>query len=60
MKCSPWVDELIGEGVKHFLVRVNGSAHNSNRCFWVWRQDDTYDDFSFPKCVRNAPRTQPS
>ncbi|MEU9324077.1 DCL family protein [Streptomyces canus] len=47
-------------GVKHFLVRVNGEGYNDNRCFWVLRNDGTFDDFSWPECVNNAPRQPPA
>lgn len=58
LKLRPKAEEMIGPGVKHFLVRVNGEGHNDNRCFWVLREDNTFDDFSWTECLKNAP-TQP-
>ncbi|WP_405561366.1 DCL family protein [Streptomyces canus] len=39
-------EKVIGPGARHFLARVNVSGCNDNRCFWVLRNDDTFDDFS--------------
>lgn len=58
VELHPTPEEVVGAGVEHFLVRVNGEGHNDNRCFWVLRSDNTFDDFSWPECLKNAP-TQP-
>ncbi|OIV97096.1 hypothetical protein TanjilG_15797 [Lupinus angustifolius] len=42
-------DKKIGQGVRAFQVR-NHPAYKS-KCFFVIREDDTVDDFSFRKCV---------
>jgi len=55
VKLHPTRDKVVGPGVQSFLVRVNGNGQNDNRCFWVLRQDDSADDFSWPKCLKNAP-----
>ncbi|MFC5812664.1 DUF3223 domain-containing protein, partial [Streptomyces heilongjiangensis] len=31
----------------------------NQRCLWVWRDDDSADDFSWRDCVDNAPREAP-
>ena len=59
VKLHPCADEVIGAGVQHFLVSVNADGHNDQRCFWVWRDDDSADDFSAPKCVDHAPNEAP-
>ncbi|KAE9608443.1 hypothetical protein Lal_00030136 [Lupinus albus] len=42
-------DKKIGQGVRAFQVR-NHPAYRS-KCFFIIREDDTVDDFSFRKCV---------
>lgn len=46
MKLHSAPEKVIGPGARHFLARVNVSGCNDNRCFWVLRNDDTFDDFS--------------
>ncbi|WP_158558531.1 DCL family protein [Streptomyces sp. AC1-42T] len=59
VKLHPTPDQVTGSGVKHFLVSVNAEGWNNNRCFWVWREDDSADDFSWPDCLKNAPTQAP-
>ena len=59
VKLHPTPETVVGAGVKHFLVRVNGKGLNDNRCFWVLRDDGTFDDFSWPECLKNAPTHPP-
>ncbi|WP_433917350.1 DCL family protein [Streptomyces canus] len=57
VRLHPTPETVFGTtGVAHFLVRVNGKGYNDNRCFWVLRDDETFNDFSWPECVKNAPR----
>ncbi|MFD3841416.1 DCL family protein [Streptomyces sp. NPDC058642] len=56
LKSHPCPGGVIGAGVKHFLVSVNADGHRNQRCLWVWRDDDSADDFSWKDCVDNAPR----
>ncbi|WP_328491259.1 DCL family protein [Streptomyces zaomyceticus] len=60
VKLHPEPDRVIGAGVKHFAVRVNGDGWNGQRCFWVWREDGSADDFSWPECLKNAPTQAPT
>ena len=40
-----------GVGVKHFEIRIGPPYEFQNKCFYVIRKDDTFDDFSYPHCV---------
>ncbi|CAH2043841.1 unnamed protein product [Thlaspi arvense] len=42
-------DKKIGGGIKTFQVRIHPMW--KSRCFFLVREDDTADDFSFRKCV---------
>ncbi|KAH0762783.1 hypothetical protein KY290_018856 [Solanum tuberosum] len=42
-------ERKIGTGVRAFQIRFH--PHFKSRCFFVVREDDTVDDFSFRKCV---------
>ncbi|KAG5618558.1 hypothetical protein H5410_018382 [Solanum commersonii] len=42
-------ERKIGTGVGAFQIRFH--PHFKSRCFFVVREDDTVDDFSFRKCV---------
>ncbi|KAH0687259.1 hypothetical protein KY289_017970 [Solanum tuberosum] len=42
-------ERKIGTGVCAFQIRFH--PHFKSRCFFVVREDDTVDDFSFRKCV---------
>ncbi|KAL7153291.1 hypothetical protein ABFS83_04G157700 [Erythranthe nasuta] len=42
-------ERKIGKGIKAFQVRFHPKFHS--RCFFLTREDDTTDDFSFRKCV---------
>jgi len=59
VQLHPERERVMGAGVRHFLVRVNGKGYNDNRCFWVLRNDDTFEDFSWPECLKYAPRQRP-
>lgn len=42
-------ERKIGTGVRAFQIRFH--PHFKSRCFFVIREDDSVDDFSFRKCV---------
>ncbi|KAK8267984.1 hypothetical protein V6Z11_D11G037400 [Gossypium hirsutum] len=42
-------DKKIGKGIKGFQVRIH--LVWKSKCFFVIKDDDTFDDFSFRKCV---------
>ncbi|KAL1141518.1 hypothetical protein V6Z11_A11G035500 [Gossypium hirsutum] len=42
-------DKKIGKGIKGFQVRIHPVW--KSKCFFVIKDDDTFDDFSFRKCV---------
>lgn len=42
-------DKKIGGGIKTFQIRTHPMW--KSRCFFLVREDDTADDFSFRKCV---------
>ncbi|MFQ6632915.1 hypothetical protein Gotur_012116 [Gossypium turneri] len=42
-------DKKIGKGIKGFQVRIHPVL--KSKCFFVIKDDDTFDDFSFRKCV---------
>lgn len=42
-------DKKIGGGVRAFQVRKHPTFNS--RCFFLIREDDSVDDFSFRKCV---------
>ncbi|MCD7452364.1 hypothetical protein HAX54_016292 [Datura stramonium] len=42
-------ERKIGTGVRAFQIRFH--PHFKSRCFFVVREDDSVDDFSFRKCV---------
>ncbi|XP_051133045.1 protein EMBRYO DEFECTIVE 514 [Andrographis paniculata] len=42
-------ERKIGAGVKHFQVRFHPQFRS--RCFFIIREDESVDDFSFRKCV---------
>lgn len=44
-------EEKKGVGIKHFEVRIGPPYEFQNKCFYVVRTDDTFDDFSYPHCV---------
>ncbi|GAA0166929.1 hypothetical protein LIER_21976 [Lithospermum erythrorhizon] len=44
-------DQKIGVGVRAFQVRYH--PQYKSRCFFLIREDDTVDDFSFRKCVNH-------
>ncbi|KAK9198620.1 hypothetical protein WN944_013806 [Citrus x changshan-huyou] len=48
-KGHPEPDKKIGEGIQAFQVRYHPTY--KSRCFFLIREDETADDFSFRKCV---------
>ncbi len=46
----PKSKEKIGCGVKSIKV---DKAKEGTTCFYILRNDDSYDDFSFGSCIRN-------
>lgn len=42
-------ERKIGSGVRAFQIRFH--PQYKSRCFFLVREDDTVDDFSFRKCV---------
>lgn len=42
-------DKKIGSGIRAFQVRYHPKFRS--RCFFLLREDDSVDDFSFRKCV---------
>ncbi|KAK8267985.1 hypothetical protein V6Z11_D11G037500 [Gossypium hirsutum] len=44
-------DKKIGKGIKGFQVRIH--LVWKSKCFFVIKDDDTFDDFSFRKCVNH-------
>lgn len=48
-KGHPEPDTKIGVGIQAFQVRYHPTW--KSRCFFLIRQDETIDDFSFRKCV---------
>lgn len=42
-------DKKIGPGVRAFQIRYH--PRFKSRCFFIIREDDSEDDFSFRKCV---------
>lgn len=42
-------ERKIGGGVKAFQIRSHPQWHS--KCFFVIREDETVDDFSFRKCI---------
>ncbi|KAL6754290.1 hypothetical protein V8C86DRAFT_368070 [Haematococcus lacustris] len=49
----PRVAEKVGPGIKRFLVSQAQvqEGWEATRCFWLERQDGSYTDFSYLKCV---------
>jgi hypothetical protein len=43
--------DKIGVGIKHFKVLTNTNYGGKNRCFYLFRTDGTFTDFSYQKCV---------
>ncbi|KAG9154742.1 hypothetical protein Leryth_014237 [Lithospermum erythrorhizon] len=50
-KGHPEPDQKIGAGVRAFQVRYH--PQYKSRCFFLLREDDSVDDFSFRKCVNH-------
>lgn len=48
-KGHPEPDRKIGKGIQAFQVRFHPLF--KSRCFFVVREDESVDDFSFRKCV---------
>ncbi|KAF9626177.1 hypothetical protein IFM89_031304 [Coptis chinensis] len=48
-KGHPEPDKKIGAGISAFQIRVHPMW--KSRCFFVIREDETVDDFSFRKCI---------
>lgn len=48
-KGHPEPDKKIGGGIQAFQVRYHPTY--KSRCFFLIREDETADDFSFRKCV---------
>jgi hypothetical protein len=44
----PRAAEKIGPGIDHFEVM---SADYNTQCFWVVRNDETMERFSYPTCI---------
>jgi uncharacterized protein DUF3223 len=47
----PSAADKIGTGIKHFKVLTNANYGGKNRCFYLFRIDGTFTDFSYQKCV---------
>ncbi|MBD2294630.1 DCL family protein [Anabaena sphaerica FACHB-251] len=50
----PDADNKIGTGVKQ--IEVKCSRQGTHYCFWVVREDDSIDDFSYEKCKSKMER----
>lgn len=50
----PRSSEKIGLGIKHFKVLTNADYGGKTQCFYLFRTDGTFTDFSYQKCVRPA------
>ncbi|KAJ8772989.1 hypothetical protein K2173_028166 [Erythroxylum novogranatense] len=50
-KGHPEPDKKIGSGIRAFQVQNHPTF--KSRCFFLIRDDDSFDDFSFRKCVDN-------
>lgn len=48
----PSAADKIGAGIKHFKVLTNANYGGRNQCFYLFRVDGTFTDFSYQKCVR--------
>lgn len=57
-KWHPNYVEKSGVGIKRFEVRIGPPYEFQQKCFYVIRTDDTYDDFSYTGCINNIKKIE--